>query len=220
MSLKAIRCPPRRQRRGVHLAICWETRVSRTTGDVRSDVYSDNVTGEAENQQERLARCGWVVGFVDGEGCFSVGFVRQGGGRGRSAYKTGWQVTHEFVVTQGARSVSCLHELREFFGVGQVFENKRYDNHREHLYRYAVRRRLDLLERIVPFFRQYPMLSSKQQDFERFALCLGLIAAGRHLEADGLIEIAQITEGMNRRKSRHDLIRILRGHTPDVRDIG
>jgi hypothetical protein len=204
----------------VHLAICWKTRVSRTTEDVRGDVYSDNVTGDAENQQERLVRCGWVVGFVDGEGCFSIGFVRQAGGRGRRGYKTGWQVTHEFVVTQDARSASCLHELREFFGVGQVLENKRYDNHREHLYRYVVRRRVDLLERVNPFFRQYPMLTSKQQDFGKFARCVELVAAGRHLQVDGLAEIARITEGMNRQKSRHDLIRILRGHTPDIRDTG
>ena len=178
------------------------------------------MTGDAENQQERLVRCGWVVGFVDGEGCFSIGFVRQAGGRHRSGYRTGWQVTHEFVVTQGARSVSCLYELREFFGVGQVLENKRYDNHREHLHRYAVRRRIDLLEKIIPFFRQYPMLSSKQQDFEKFAHCVELISTGYHLTVDGLIEIAQITEAMNRRKPRHDLIRILRGHTPDIQDTG
>ena len=178
------------------------------------------MTGDAENQQERLVRCGWVVGFVDGEGCFSIGFVRQTGGRERRGYKTGWQVTHEFVVTQGARSASCLHELREFFGVGQVLENKRYDNHREHLHRYVVRRRIDLLETVIPFFRQYSMLTSKQQDFEKFARCVELIAAGRHLQVDGLVEIARITEAMNRQKSRHDLIRILRGHTPDIRDTG
>ena len=177
--------------------------------------------GDAENQQERLIEfCGWVIGFVDGEGCFSIGFVRQSGGRGRNGYKTGWQVTHEFVVTQGARSVRCLYELREFFGVGQVFENKRYDNHREHLHRYAVRRRRDLVETIIPFFRHYPLLSSKQQDFERFAGCVELISAGRHLTVDGLVEIARITEEMNRRQSRHELIRILRGHTPDILDTG
>jgi hypothetical protein len=220
MSLEAIRCPPHQQWCGVHLAICWETRASRTTEDVRRDVYSDNVAGDAENQQERLVRCGWVVGFVDGEGCFSIGFVRQDGGRSRSGYRTGWQVTHEFVVTQGARSASCLHELREFFGVGQVLENKRYDNHREHLYRYVVRRRHDLLETVIPFFRRYPLLSSKRHDFEQFARCMSAISAGRHLTVAGLIEIAQLTEGMNRRKSRRDLIRILRGHTPDALDIG
>ena len=35
---------------------------------------SDNPYG-AENQQERLVTLGWVLGFVDGEGCFSVGFL-------------------------------------------------------------------------------------------------------------------------------------------------
>jgi hypothetical protein len=119
----------------VHLAICWKTRVSRTTRGVRKDVYSDKVTS-AENQQERLIEFrGWVVGFVDGEGCFSVGFVRQQDRADRSGYRTGYQVTHEFVVTQGERSLACLRELREFFGVGQVIINNRYDNHREHLHR-------------------------------------------------------------------------------------
>jgi hypothetical protein len=94
--------------------------------DVRTGVYhGDNVSG-AENQQERLIeQRGWVIGFVDGEGCFSIGFVRQHDRAGRRGYKTGYQVSHDFVVTQGASSVSCLYELREFFGVGQVYVNRR-----------------------------------------------------------------------------------------------
>jgi hypothetical protein len=109
--------------------------------NVRSDVYSDNVTG-AENQQERLIQFrGWVIGFVDGEGCFSIGLVRQPDRAGRKGYRTGYQVSHEFVVTQGASSVHCLHELREFFGAGEVYVNRRYDNHRGHMYRYSVTRR-------------------------------------------------------------------------------
>jgi LAGLIDADG DNA endonuclease family protein len=177
------------------------------------------VTG-AENQQERLVRLGWIVGFVDGEGCFSIGFVRQAGGGPRIGYKTGWQVSHEFAVAQGARGVECLNELRKFFDVGQVIPNRRRDNHREDMYRYVVRRRTDLLETIIPFFHRYPMLSSKQDDFEKFAACVQLISEGRHLRVDGLIEIAKITETMNRRKPRQNLIRILRDHTPDVRDSG
>jgi hypothetical protein len=194
--------------------------VSRTTRGVRTDVYSDNVTG-AENQQERLIEFrGWVTGFVDGEGCFSIGFVRQPSRADRSGYKTGYQVTHEFVVTQGERSLTCLHELREFFGVGQVIINNRYDNHREHLHRYVVRRRADLLETIIPFFQRHPLRSSKQDDFEKFARCVELIAGGSHKTPDGLVEIVEIAQTMNRRKPRHELIRILRGHTPDIQDTG
>ena len=47
-----------------------------------------------------------------------------------------------------------------------------------------------------------------------------LIAAGRHLDRGGLVEIAHIVETMNRRTSRQELIRILRGHTPEVQDTG
>jgi len=174
----------------------------------------------ADNQQERLIKRGWVIGFVDGEGCFSIGFVRQPNRISRKGYKTGYQVSHEFAVTQGAKSVSCLHELREFFGVGTVLINNRYDNHKEHLYRFAVRKRQDLLEVIIPFFRQTPMHSSKQQDFEKFAQCVEFINAGHHLTRKGLIEIAEIVQTMNRQKPRHELISILRDHTPDIRDIG
>jgi LAGLIDADG DNA endonuclease family protein len=180
---------------------------------------SDNPVG-AENQQERLIRTGWVIGFVDGEGCFSIGFVRQPNRASRRGYKTGYQVSHEFVVTQGASSVSCLRDLADFFGVGQVVPNRRYDNHREHLYRYVVRKRSELLETVIPFFLRHPMRSSKQRNFEKFAYCVALIAGGRHLSPSGLIEIAQVVETMNRQKPRTGMIRILRGHTPDIRDSG
>jgi hypothetical protein len=49
---KVDRCPPRRQRRGVHPAICWELRVSGATRS--SATSSDNASG-ADNQQERPA---------------------------------------------------------------------------------------------------------------------------------------------------------------------
>ena len=174
----------------------------------------------AENQQERLRQLGWVIGFVDGEGCFSISFVRQPNRRSRKGYKTGYQVSHRFAVTQGMKSLACLEELRSFFGVGRILINRRHDNHREHLCNYVVDRRVDLSETIIPFFRRYPLMSSKQQDFEKFATCVEMIDAGRHLTTDGLVEIAEITQTMNRQKPRHELIRILRGHTPDIRDTG
>jgi hypothetical protein len=174
----------------------------------------------AGNQQERLIQLGWVIGFVDGEGCFSLGFVRQPDRANRKGYKTGYQVFHEFAVTQGARSVSCLYELVEFFGVGGVLANRRYDNHKEHLYRYAVRRRSDLIETIIPFFGAHPMHSSKQRDFEKFALCLEMIDAGVHRTRKGLADIAEVAQMMNRQKPRTELIRILRDHTPEIQDTG
>lgn len=174
--------------------------------------------GEPGNQQGRLITPDWIVGFVDGEGCFSIGFVRQPDREGRRGYRTGYQVNHDFVVPQGARSVQVLYELRGFFGVGAVYANRRRDNHREHMYAYTVHRRADLLEVIVPFFQQHPLRSSKRDDFEKFTRCLELISEGRHRTIEGLVEIAEIAQTMNRRVARKELIRTLRGHTPDVRE--
>jgi len=178
----------------------------------------------AENQQERLIKIGWVTGFVDGEGCFSIGFVRQPDRqeptRIRKGYRTGYQVSHEFAVTQGAKSIESLHLLREFFGVGQVLINRRYDNHKEHLHRYVVRRRDDLLHVIIPFFRRHKMQTAKQQDFEKFAQCAEWMSQDFHLTREGIIHIAKLVQTMNRQKPRKALIDILRDYTPKVRVTG
>ena len=153
----------------------------------------DNVSG-ADNQQERPGFEQWVVGFVDGEGCFSVPIFRN------ASTRLGWQVQPEFAVAQGARSVHVLHELRQFFGCGRIGENRRYDNHREHMFRFSVRSRSDLTEHIIPFFEEYPLRTAKCQEFERFAVVLDLMRSGRHLRMDGLAQIAGIAQQMNFRK--------------------
>jgi hypothetical protein len=178
---------------------------------------SDN-PWSADNQQERLIQIGWVIGFVDGEGCFSIGLIRQQDRQGRIGYKTGYQVWHEFAVTQGAQSIASLQLLQRFFGVGQVVVNNRHDNHKTALYRYVVRKREDLAQRIVPFFQQYPLQTSKRNDFDRFAQCVEMVEAGRHLTAHGLADVLEIAQTMNRQKPRTDLIKILRDFTPDTGD--
>jgi LAGLIDADG endonuclease len=174
----------------------------------------------AGNQQERLIQLGWVTGFVDGEGCFSIGFVRQPCRGSRRGYKAGYQVSHRFVVTQSVSGRSALEELKGFFGVGRVYVNARQDNHREHLGQFIVNRREDLVRTIIPFFQAHPLRTAKQRDFEKFARCMQLISDGRHLDVGGLIEIAEIVETMNRKTPKQELIRILRGHTPKVQDTG
>jgi hypothetical protein len=182
-------------------------------GELSSDNHS-----AADNQQERLIEIGWITGFVDGEGCFSINFIRQPRRVNRKGYITGYQVAHEFAVTQGAKSVECLHWLKQFFGVGQVIINRRYDNHKEHLHRYVVRKREDLWKRIIPFFETYSLRTSKRHDFLKFTECLTLMETDDHLTVGGLIKIVEIAETMNRRKSRTELIRILRDYTPNIRD--
>ncbi len=154
---------------------------------------SENPTG-AVNQQERPGIEQWVVGFVDGEGCFSISVVRNPGCR------LGWQVQHEFSVTQAAPSGAVLEELIEFFGCGTIIGNNRSDNHRHRLMRYSVKRRAELVERIIPFLEDHPLRTAKKADLESFCAVIAMMEAGRHLTREGLDAIATITETMNRKQ--------------------
>lgn len=181
-------------------------------------MYLSENTSRADNQQERLI--GWITGFVDGEGCFSIGFVKQNDRKEidhiRHGYKMGFQVLHDFVVTQGARSLTSLKMIQDFFGVGKIYINRRHDDHKEHLYRYVVHNRKDLIQVIIPFFQRYPLRTAKQSDFEKFVQCVNMMNRNEHLTKDGIIQIATIVSRMNRKKSRDTLIRILRYHTPTI----
>jgi len=151
-----------------------------------------NTQRGADNQQER--QIGWIVGFVDGEGTFSVSLIKN------PTTASGWQVFPEFVITQGARSFYALEAIRGFFGCGKIYCNRRFDNHREDLYRYCVRSIKDLETVIVPFFREHPLQTAKQKDFEIFQKILGLMKQGTHRANSGLRKIAGLIETMNRRK--------------------
>jgi hypothetical protein len=150
---------------------------------------------------------GWIVGFVDGEGCFSSPIYRCG----KMALR--WQVRPEFAVAQGASSRDVLEDLVRFFGCGSVYRNSRHDNHREDMYRYCVQRIGDLRDVIVPFFKENPLRTSKRDNFEKFARIIELMELRRHLSVPGIIEIAEIAETMNHRKPSQ-VLRILRDHTP------
>ena len=157
---------------------------------------SSNNLPSGENQQERLNPY-WLVGFTDGEGCFSISIFKN------KTLKSGFQVFPEFVLTQSAKSVNTLEKVQNFFGCGRIYKNKRYDNHREPLYRYCVRNKTDLIEKICPFFNKYTLLTAKKNDFELFKQGLEIIKNGEHLTDKGFIKIQEIASQMNRQKPRN-----------------
>ena len=144
---------------------------------------SDNPTG-ADNQQERLS-AEWVVGFVDGEGCFFVGINRQ------PSMRVGWQVLPEFRVVQHERDVAILERLRVFFGCGHITTN--------HGDRKELRiRGLKELVGVVAFFKEHPLRTVKRFSFDCFAEVIAMMEGGEHLTLEGHERIKQLTGRMNR----------------------
>src|SRR5438270_6777313 len=128
--------------------------------------YSDNVTG-ADNQQERLD--GYIAGYVDGEGSFSVVVNRN------PSCKSGYQLVPEFHVSQNGDRAQVLQLIQQRLGgCGYVKRN----GLRDRALVFVVRRRADLLEKVIPFFESSPLLSSKQADFTKFASIVRAIHVG------------------------------------------
>ena len=147
----------------------------------------------ADNQQERLKIKQWIVGFTDGEGCFSVSIIKN------STTKLGWQIFPEFVITQGEKSRSSLELIQNYFGCGKIYVNRRRDNHKENLCRYCVRSTREISKIIIPFFQKNKLRTYKNKDFIKFVQILLKIRKGEHLKMAGMIKIARLIEQMNRK---------------------
>jgi hypothetical protein len=143
------------------------------------------VTG-ADNQQERLD--GYISGYVDGEGCFAVAVNRN------PSCRSGYQLVPEFHVSQNGDRAQVLELIRRRFdGCGYIKPNGRKDR----ALVYVVRRRQDLLARVIPFFERSPLLSSKQGDFEKFATIVRSMAVGHHRTPGGFSRLLDEALSMN-----------------------
>jgi hypothetical protein len=142
--------------------------------------------------QPRLERLDahWVVGFVDGEGCFFVGI------NPHPDMTSQFQVLPEFTVVQHERDVQLLHALKAFFGCGVVRRN-----HAERM-AFRVRRVEHLNDNVIPFFEKHPLKSKKHLDFLKFRDVLRLMQEGAHLTTDGIAKIRVIASRMNRGQGR------------------
>ncbi len=142
----------------------------------------------------------WVVGFVDGEGCFYVGITPH------PEMSLGYQVLPEFRIVQHERDIQVLYALKRFFRCGVVRRN------RENRYELRIRK-LSCLQQVVAFFERHPLKTKKNADFKKFARVVRWMAEGKHLEKEGLINIIEIAMTMNwadKPKAR-EILRELKG---------
>ena len=127
----------------------------------------------------------WVVGFIDGEGCFHIGINQN------KEMKLGVQVLPEFTVTQHQVDEQVLHGLKDYFKCGVV-----RNNHGK-IKCYRVRGHQNLLTKIIPFFEKHQLKTKKRIDFVKFRKVVRLMEDGAHLEPEGLERIREIKNQMN-----------------------
>ena len=143
--------------------------------------------------QERLD--GYISGYVDGEGTFSISVQMN------PSSNLGIQLIPEFHVSQNRERSEVLEIIRKRLDCGIIKSNGRKGD----VLVLTVRRHRDLLEKVIPFFEQSPLLSSKQSEFKVFASIVKSMAAGEHLTKDGLrklLALALTTNGGGKYRKR------------------
>ena len=128
----------------------------------------------------------YVSGYVDGEGCFTVSISP------RRKLLAGWEVRPSLSVSQNGDRAEVLYAIQTLFGCGSIRPDRS-----DRTLKWETRRLEDLLGRVIPHFERYPLLSSKQRDFERFARVCRLMAGGAHRTQGGLVRIVELASEMN-----------------------
>jgi hypothetical protein len=131
----------------------------------------------------------WIVGFVDGEGCFHIDVhVNQ-----TARHKI--QIQPEFVIVQREVDVQVLHAIKNYFGCGRVLINRK--DHTSTRMMFRVKALDDLHDKIIPFFEQHQLKTKKKIEFIRFRQIVRKIKANYHKESPKqFLEILKISQNL------------------------
>lgn len=162
------------------------------------------ISREGRSVDARRLPAEYVVGFVDGEGCFSVSVHPHPTAR----YAGRWILAPCFQVAQHQDNRSVLEQLRTHFGCGRITAK----GPKTPVLNFSVYRRSDLTGKVIPFFEEHPLRSTKRIDFERFARVVRGMERGEHRTTDGFRTLVEICFSMNKRgkQRRYRLEDVLR----------
>ena len=132
----------------------------------------------------------FLAGFVEGEGSFNVSLRR------KTDYKVSWQVVMSFNVSQ--KDPTILGILKKELNCGIIKVRKK-----DLLYSYDVTNPQDIIQRVIPYFQKFSLLSeSKRKNFAIFCKIARIMDKGGHKDLSGLRKILELRELINEGKGR------------------
>src|SRR6266498_825409 len=93
----------------------------------------------------------YISGYVDGEGCFTVSISP------RPTLLVGWEVRPSVSVSQNGDRSEVLLEIQRYFDCGTLRPDRS-----DRTLKWGVRSLPLLVEKIIPRFKRYPILSGKR----------------------------------------------------------
>lgn len=99
----------------------------------------------------------WLAGFAEGESCFTISLNKN------SATKTGYIVSLKFELSQDLRDEKLLQNIVNYIGCGKVYRLTTGSFNRGNI---LVSKISDILNKIIPFFQDFPLLGVKSKAFK------------------------------------------------------
>jgi len=161
----------------------------------------------ADNQQVSNIRSisdEYLTGFVEGEGCFYVGFSR------RKDLPLGWQIITEFHLSQNPGGKNILEAFAKRLSCGYLKLNHP-GSVKDKTWVLIVKNRQDLQKKLIPFFETNRLQTTKLEDYQIFKNTLEIIAQNQHLSKEGFRKIVALVfsskRETNKRYTKEDILR-------------
>lgn len=145
----------------------------------------------------------WILGFVEGEGCFYVKI---------SNYATNkYIISLKFILSQHARDHFLMNSLIKYLGCGRLEETPIIS-------RLVITKFEDIQQIVIPFFSKYPLIGSKKHDLSDWLRVAELMKNKAHLTKEGIDEINSIKLKMNSGRESSDLANLDNLYSPSNSD--
>ena len=131
----------------------------------------------------------WLAGFASGEACFFIRIAKS------SSTKTGSQVLLKFLIPQHSRDTYLLKSLISYLGCGNYRPRLKEDKGE-----FVVEDLKNITSIIIPFFKKYPIMGIKSEDFLDFCKASELMLNKEHLNNEGLEKLSMIKSSMNKKR--------------------
>ena len=120
-----------------------------------------------ENPTRKNIDPNWIAGFTSAEGSFLVKISK-------SKTKVGFAVHLEFKLTQDERDEQLMRCLIKYSNCGKIYKYRTWID-------FEVTQLSDITNKIIPFYKKYPIVGVKVLDFNDFCKIAEMIKDKKHL---------------------------------------
>jgi hypothetical protein len=122
----------------------------------------------------------WLVGFVDGEGCFYIKATKNK------------KVGLSFSISQHIRDVNLMNFIQQYLDCGKIEIPSTRSSATVVVYNIK-----NIIKNIIPIFIKYPLQTKKSINFDAFVKVSKLIINGEHLTQQGFQKVLDIKLSRN-----------------------